>query len=367
MSQYVLVMLWIAVIYIISKTVNVYTEEYVCGKKEVRVTRGFAIFCVIPLIWWAATRSQWFFDTGMYVRGFENIPESLAEIRSYMEGISKDKGFYMLAFLIKVLIGNRDVLYLGILATFQLISIALVFRKFSSNYVMAIFLFVATTDYLSWAHNGIRQFMAVTLIFAATELMLKKKYVPLIAIILLASTLHGSALLMLPIVFIVQGRPWNQKTVLAIFVFLLAIIYVDKFTNLLNDVLVDTQYTNVVSDWQEWEDDGTNPIRVLIYAIPTLLSIIGYPYIKEANDPVVNMACNIGIISTMLYCLSAVTSGIFIGRLPIYCSLYATGILLPWELDNIFTKKSAQTMKLLMIMGFVAFYYYQTHFVWGLI
>lgn len=321
MSQYVLVMLWMAVIYIISKTVNVYKEEYVCGKKEVRVTKGFAFFCVIPLIWWAATRTQWIFDTGIYVRGFENMPETLVEISSYMEGVSKDKGFYLLALLIKVIIGNRVILYLGILATFQLISIALTFRKFSSNYVMAIFLFVTTTDYISWAHNGVRQFMAVMLIFAATELMLKKKYVPLIAIILLASTLHGSALLMLPIVFIVQGRAWNQKTLLAIFVFLLAIIYVDKFTNLLDEVLVDTQYTNVVSDWQEWKDDGTNPIRVLIYAIPTLLSIIGYPYIKEANNPVVNMACNMGIISTMLYCLSAVTSGIFIGRLPIYCSL----------------------------------------------
>ena len=30
MSQYVLVMLWMVIIYIISKTVNVYQEEYVC-------------------------------------------------------------------------------------------------------------------------------------------------------------------------------------------------------------------------------------------------------------------------------------------------------------------------------------------------
>lgn len=367
MNQYVLIILWMVLIYIISKTVNVYQEEYVCGKKEVRVTKGFAFFCVIPLIWWAANRSQWIFDTGAYVSGFKNMPEIFAEISPYMEGINKDKGFYFLAVLIKTIIGNRVVLYLGILATFQLMSIALIFRKYSSNFVMALFLFVATTDYLSWVHNGMRQFMAVTLIFAATELMLEKKYVSLILTILLASTLHGSALLMLLIVFIVQGRPWNKKTLLAIFAFIIAIIFVDKFTNLLNEALVDTQYTNVVSDWQQWEDDGTNPIRVLVYAIPTLLSIVGYPYIREADDPVVNMACNMGIISTMLYCLSVVTSGIFIGRLPIYCSLYATGILLPWELDNMFTKDSTKIMKLLMIMGFLGFYYYQTHFGWALI
>ena len=366
MNQYILVMLWMVIIYIISKTVNVYQEEYMCGKKEVRVTWGFAIFCVIPLIWWTANRDPWILDTGAYVRNFERMPESLAGLVSYVEERSKDKGFWILSTFIKVIIGNNVTLYLGVLAAFQLMMLAMVFRKYSSNYVMALFLFVAATDYISWMHNGIRQFMAVALIFGATELILRKKYIPLIAIVLLASTFHGSALMMLPIVFIVQGRPWNRKTLLAIFLFIIAIVFVENFTNLLDKMLDDTQYTNVVSDWQAWEDNGTNPIRVFIYSIPTLLSIVGYPYIKEANDPVVNVACNMGIISTMLYCLSAVTSGIFMGRLPIYCSLYATGILLPWELDNVFTKDSAKIVKLLMIVGFVAFYYYQAELIWNL-
>lgn len=367
MSQYILVMLWMVVIYIISKTVNVYKYEYALGKKEKRVTWGFAILCVIPLIWWTANRDQWIFDTGAYVRGFAEIPGSLAGMSSYMESVTKDKGFSVISIFIKTIIGDNVVLYLGILAAFQLLILAMVFRKYSSNYVMALFLFVAATDYVSWMHNGIRQFMAVVLIFAATELMLKKKYVPLIAIILLASTLHGSALLMIPIVFIVQGRPWNKKTMFAICLFMIAIIFVDNFTNLLDELLVDTQYTNVVSDWQAWEDDGTNPIRVLIYSIPTILSLIGYLYIKQENNPVINLACNMGILSTMLYCLSAVTSGIFIGRLPIYCSLYATGILLPWELDNIFTEGSAKIVKILTTIGFFGFYYYQMQLTWNLL
>jgi len=197
--------------------------------------------------------------------------------------------------------------------------------------------------------------------------MLKKKYVPLIAVILLASTIHGSALLMIPIVFVVQGRPWNYRTMLAIFAFALAIVFVENFTDLLDTVLVDTQYTNVVSDWEAWNDDGTNPIRVFVYSIPTILSLVGYRYIKAANDPVIDLACNMGILSTLLYCLSAVTSGIFIGRLPIFCSMYATGILLPWELDNMFTIESSRIMKLGTVMGFVAFYYYQVHFTWGIL
>lgn len=367
MSQYIAVLVWIAMIYIISQHVNVYTYENVLGNKERRVKVTFAILAVIPLIWWTATRPLSFIDTGAYAKAFEAMPLSLSEMNEYMIGVNKDKGFSILSIFIKMIIGENVTLYFLVIATIQLVIIALVFRKYSTNYVMALFLFVATTDYLSWMHNGVRQFMAVVLIFAATNFMLKKKYIPLIICILLAATMHASALLMIPIVFVVQGKPWNSKTLLAIIAFALAIVFVDHFTNLLDTILVDTQYTNMVTDWQEWGDDGTNPIRVLVYSIPTLLSLIGIRHIKTANDPVINLACNMGILSTMLYCLSAVTSGIFIGRLPIFCSMYAIGILLPWELDNLFTEESARFMKLITISGFLLFYYYQVHFAWALI
>ena len=71
------------------------------------------------------------------------------------------------------------------------------------------------------------------------------------------------------------------------------------------------------------------------------------------------------IISTSLYLFSMVTSGIFIGRLPIYFSLYSNGILLPWELDNLFTENSKQIVWLFMIIGYLGFYYYQMHMAWG--
>lgn len=301
------------------------------------------------------------------MRMFAALPNTLSELPSYIAGVKKDKGFSVLSILIKCVVGERYELFFAVIALIQGLSVALVFRKYSSNFVLALFLFVSTTDYLSWMHNGVRQFTAVALIFAATELMLKKKYISLIAVILLASTIHGSALLMIPIIFIVQGRAWNSKTILAIIAFAAAIMFVDQFADLLDTLLTDTQYTNVVSDWQAGNDDGTNPLRVLVYSIPTILSIIGIKFIKYEKDPVIDLACNMGILSTLFYCLSAVTSGIFIGRLPIFCSMYATGILLPWELDNIFTEQSSRVLKLGMIVCFLAFYYYQVHLAWGLI
>lgn len=337
------------------------------GKTEERWSWQATMILALPYLIWAGFRSDYFGDTYAYRKTFFEAPDALGQILPYISIHEKDRGFSVIMILFKSIFGNSDVLFFLVIATIQMLCIVSVFRKYSSDYWISLFLFIASTDYLSWMHNGMRQFLAVTIIFACFGWMIQKKYVQLIAVILLASTIHGSALIMLPIVFIVQGKAWNKKTVVVIVLFLLAIAFVGKFTNILDGLLADTQYMNVVSDWQMRKDDGTNPIRVFIYAIPTILSLIGLTHIKEANDNVINLACNMGIMSTMLYCLSTVTSGIFIGRLPIYCSMYATGILLPWELDHIFTDESAKIMKIFLVIGFAGFYYYQIHFTWGLI
>ena len=366
MSKHIFIIVWIALVVMLSKLINVYQSEYVMGEKVYRVNKIYAFLAFLPLIWIAGTRLS-FIDTGLYIQTFNAAPNTFAELPAYLETMEKDTGFWLIGALIKILISKDSMVYLSILAFIHGAIVMAVYRKYSTSFFTALFLFVASTDYLSWMHNGIRQFTAVAIIFAATPLMLKKKYVQLIMIILAASLLHGSALLMIPIVFLVQGKPWNKKTMLAVIAVVIAIAFVGEFTNVLDTLLSDTQYTNVVSDWQNMEDDGTSIVRVLVYSIPTILSIVGYKHIKAANDPVINLSCNMAIVSSALYCLSAVTSGIFIGRLPIYCSLYATGILLPWEINNIFTKDSARIIQILMIGAYLIFYYYQTHFVWGLI
>ena len=111
---------------------------------------------------------------------------------------------------------------------------------------------------------------------------------------------------------------------------------------------------------------GTNILRVIVYSVPLLLSIVGKRYIYEANDPLINLCVNCSVITTALYAISAVTSGIYFGRLPIYTSL--TGyILLPWLINHMFEKKSAILVKLLMFGCYFLFFYYQMHIAWGVL
>ncbi len=323
-----------------------------------------AILLVLPYIVWAGFRTEWG-DTGVYRFEFMNSPVGFGAIPGILAGEGKDKGFYAFVAVLKMIIGNQDKLFFLFFAVVQGLCMALTFRRYCRDYWMCMFLFVASTDYMSWMFNGMRQFIATTIMFAGFGLALKKKYVPLICLILLASTIHGSALMMIPVMFIVQGKAWNGKTLLALAATAVVVVFVDQFTPILNNLLQDTQYDTMMTNEYWNQDDGTNILRVLIYSVPALLSLWGLKYVRSANDPVINICVNCSIVTMALYLIAAVSSGIYIGRLPIYTTLQGY-IALPWLIDHIFEKRSADLVRVLTIVLYVLFFYLQMNS-WGML
>ncbi len=364
-KNYILILGWVAVMAMLSVLTSVKRVETVCGKKEYRWKPVWAVVTVVPLVWMCSQRGG-IMDTGAYLGGFKEMPRSFSGIASYMGTVTKDKGFYFLSAVIKCIVGNHSAVYLFIIAVLQAGMLFYVYRKYSSRYLVSFFLFLASTDYISWMFNGMRQFLAATITFIGIKFILDKKYVKAIVLILIASLMHQSALLMIPFIFIVQGKAWNKKTLLFILAVIAVVASIGEFTNVLDSMLAETQYKNVVSDWQSWEDNGTSALRVLVYAVPTILSLVGIKYIRNADDPVINLSVNMSIVSVGFYIVSMFTSGIFIGRVPIYFSLYSY-ILLPWEIDNIFTRRSARLMYIIAVCAYLVFYYYQMHFIWAMI
>ena len=356
-NNYILILLWIAAMALLSKTTSVvYCTETVNGQRVRRFNWFFAILAVLPLVIWAGWRG-YIGDTGTYIKSFSEMPDSIGGLAGCIAGVTKDKGFYFFSALIKCIIGNHVHLYLLIIAALQCLLVFMIYRKYSISYIVSFFLFIASTDYISWIFNGMRQFVAAAITFACFPLILKKKYLWAVIWILIASLFHQSALLVIPFVFIAQGKAWNKKTLMFIAASIVAVLFIDRFTNILDTVLADTQYKNVVSDWQSWEDDGTNVLRVLVYSVPALMSLMGLRFIRHADDPIINLCVNMSIVSMGFYIISMFTSGIFIGRLPIYFSLYSY-ILLPWLIKNMFEKKSAVLVNIGMVGAYLVFYLY---------
>lgn len=361
--QYILSLLWLGFVALLGRADGMYHREFVFGKEERRATWRYAILVMAPLILQAAFRSNYFGDTYVYLLDYRSIPFDLDGKLTYIQAHSKDRGFYALGALVSIFAGQHFRYFFLFLAAIQGYCLMKTYRRYSEDYWLAIFVFVASTDIYSWMYNGLRQFLAVAVVFASSGWIFKRKYVKAILAILIASLFHQSALMMIPVIFIVLGKPWNWKTVLVILSTVLIMTFSGVFIDTLDTVLADTQYRNVVSDWRMGGDDGTNPLRVLVYSVPTILSLFCRRKIQQTGDRVVQVACNMGIISTALYLVSMVTSGVYIGRLPIYCSLFANGILLPWELKHVFGRQ----MKAVAMVFYVLFYFLQLRLVWGVI
>ena len=341
-------------------------REIVLGQVKYRWHLFAAILLVLPYVIWAGFRYRYFGDTGVYIKFFNSAPNSISQINDYLVTNTKDRGFSVLMIMFKDFISSNYTVFFVVVAVFQMISIVYLFRTYSSDFWITFFLFIASTDYLSWMQNGMRQFIAVCLINLGFGLLVKKKYIPVILLILLASTIHGSALIMLPIIFIVQGKAWNRKTILFIIIMIGVVFAIDRFTSFLDVILAETQYSDIVTSEIWTTDNGTNAVRTLVYSVPALLSLVGLRYIRDENNPVLNISVNCAIITMMLYVLATVSSGVYVGRLPIYTTL-AGYLCVPWILDHVFEKQSSQVIKIAMILFFVVFFYFQMHYAWSLV
>ncbi len=349
-------------VYLFSYMSSQIYEIDILGQKEKRVKWFPVLVMVAVLSYVAATRDPYIGDTYAYRRGFMQTSDRLADIPAAFFAEGKDRGFTVLSIFIKHFIGDRVELYFGIIAGFCLFCVLGVYRKYSCSFFMSVFLFLASGEYVQWTHNGMRQFMAVSMIFSATGLLLQKRYGPYFAVVLLASSIHASALIMIPMSIVVQGKPWNNKTVLFMLAVLISVTSVDTLTGAITNLMENTQYASEVD--QFLDTSGTNSLRVLVFCIPPVLSLAFRRWCPE-GDPLYDLSVNMSVASMGTYIVSMFTSGIFIGRMPVYFSLY-NYMLLPSIIQRSFEKRSASLI-LLMVMGcYMFFYYYQMHVTWGL-
>lgn len=332
------------------------TQLLVQGKVEYRWYWVTAVMLVIPYILWAGYRGS-FIDTWAYVRHFMQSPSSLSAIPELIAD-GEDWGFYSFMVLVKSMGIQSYQGFFLLLASIHIFCMLYIFRRYSTNLWISFFMFIASTDYMSWMQNGIRQFTAVCIIFAAFELLVRRQYIWFTIVTLIASTFHGSALLMLPFAFVMVGPALNRKTFLMIFAVVLMIPFVDTLTPILEQLLSDTQYNDVVTGDIWASDDGTSIIRVLVYSAPALVALFGYRYVRTTKDRAVNMCINAAMITMAVYLVSMVTSGIYIGRIPIYTTLHGYTVL-PWMIDQIFEKTTARLIKLLLVVCYLAFFYIQ--------
>ena len=344
------ILVWVALMWFASLDPRMSRTEIVFESEVRRYKRVFACLLFLPVILMAAygpKRS----DVWAYMNAYRNMPGTLRLGWNYIQA-ADEPGFALFSIVTKQLFSGSESAYRLLIALVHAIPLIAVLRKYSDNFIFSFYVFVASGIHLSWMMNGLRQFMAVTMIFVTTPWLIQKKYFRVILVILLAATFHRTAIVMLPVVFIVQGKAWNWKTNILIMASVLATYYIAQNVDVF-DTFVETVGYSLEAAYQSG-DDGTNPIRVLVNAIPMIMAFISRKRLRAENNPIINICINMSVITTGIYLMSMVTSGIMVGRMPIYTSLYNL-ILLPYVIKVTFDKA---LQRYVVISAVIAYYLY---------
>lgn len=355
--MYGYIFIWLIVAEVILNRVNIYSVQYVDGGLARRWHWLNASILFFP-IFWLASMGPAINDIPTYLALYKAIPLEVSDFFKYLVTMESGYGFAIMEWLIKTIFGNNLVAFRIIIALIHSIPLVLVFRRYSEDYWITIYLFVASATHIGWMMNGLRQFIAVVMILSVLPLMIKKKHIPVIIVVLVASTIHISALFMLPIVFIVQGSAGNKKTLGFIILAIVAMFILSKNPTLADIFLEGTEYEGALTEMQRMADDGVNPIRVLVSIVPVFLAFVQRKHIEREENKVIHICVNMSVITVGLNLVAMVTSGILMGRMAIYTSLYSF-IIMPYLIRNAFTKDSQKLVNILMIVLYFIYYCFE--------
>lgn len=150
-------------------------------------------------------------DTYEYYLQFERIQSTSWQqvfdyfITTYETGVGKDPGYGIFMKLVSTLISNYQI-YLMLIATIFFCSFSLMLKRFCSDIydVFVAMLVYQALFYGFFSITGIRQTLAISILFYAFPLVYKRKLLIFLFICLIASTIHKSSLLFIPFYFIAK-------------------------------------------------------------------------------------------------------------------------------------------------------------------
>lgn len=238
---------------------------------------------------------------------------------------SEDPGFMALCKYLNTISPDPQLMFL---VTSVIINTCVVLglKRYSNKFELSMFLYITTFCYYS-TMNGVRQWIAASISFIAYKYLQEKDFKKYASIILLASMIHASAVVMIPIYFIVNRKTFSKENLIIIIIFILATLFYDKFSTIFFGAIGDSKYAH----YEQNAGTGVNPIRVAVYILPLLLVIFNYKKINPYEDRKLDTIINLCIISALIWMLSM--NNMFLARLTFYFDLYFT-LLIP-ELTSI--------------------------------
>ncbi|QWG46065.1 EpsG family protein [Bacillus mycoides] len=261
---------------------------------------------------------------------------------------SKNIGFSILQMILQMYTSDPQVL-IFVTALITNILIVAVLYKYSRMIDLSLYVYIASGMYLV-SMNGVRQYLTAAIIFAATKYILDGNWKKYFLIVLFASTFHQSALVLIPIYFVVRRKAWSTITFILLFLAVLIVIGFNQFAEIFFATIGDTQYGH----YKDFQEGGANVLRVAVDATPLILAFIGRHKLRELfpqSDYIVNMS-----LLGLVFMIISTQNWIF-ARFSIYFGLYQL-ILISWVV-KLFTDKDQKFIYYAVLVCYFIYFVYE--------
>lgn len=314
----------------------------IAKEKNYKILAMLWIFLIILILVLVSGFRYGIGDTGYYKLSYEQLAKNPSKIE-----FKGDFGFGLMSLFLTKFSTNPQILIFIVALITNILNIFII-NQYCSYLELGVYLYI-TSGYYFVTMNGIRQCLAAALIFGCTKMLIRGNFIKYFIFIILISTFHGSALIMIPLYFVVRQEAWSKKMILFIIMTSIFIIFYTYLEPLFMNILQYTSYGH----YSEYYIGGSSIIRTIVNLVPVILAYIKREKLKEVF-PESNIFVNICIINSVFVSLG-MFNWIF-NRLTIYFLLYNI-ILIPVIVRKCFNSKEKRILYFGIIFCYFIFMY----------
>ena len=309
------------------------------------------------LIFVAAFR-EGFQDTGVYKNLYKSIGTDFQN--AFNEDFAiQDPGFNLFMVLLNRV--NTDPQTLMIVSAVVITgSYVKIITKYSGDLPFSLFLMLCVV-FIS-TMNGLRQVLAGVILVMGWPLIRERKPLLFVLVALLASTFHASAIIVIPLYFIISGRRYNPGIWLFLLFIVLCFASPSAAYRIMGDVLEDSLYKDYLEN-----ESKMGVMRLIVEAVPVVISLLYHKINPPGNtgsggnsarQRMIDVLINMQIVSLGFTALGL--QMVYFARISMYFSLVLP-LLLPETIKGVFNKESVRTVKRITIIMYLFYYAYQIY------
>lgn len=281
-------------------------------------------------------------DSGMYKHTYNLLVQDPSQAR-----FDRDGGWTLFNLILIQFSTNPQTL-LFVAAFINHLCNGIILYKYRSYLELEFYLYIAS-GYYTVTMNGLRQCLAAALLFICIRFLIQGKFKVYCLLVLIISAIHASALVMIPVYFIVRKEAWSRSVVIFIGLAVIGVVFYSILEPILFELLKGTQYEG----YSSFKEGGSSFIRTVVNAVPVILAYLKRDELKK-KWPESNIFVNIALIN-LIFVAFGMFNWIF-NRFTLYFQLY-NFILIPYLIKNCFVGKEKRLLYFGLIVCYFIFFY----------